>query len=84
MQGVEAAQLPLGRQTGRPLDQILVDLDDAKRWPLTPKGLGWNPSSCQTNGAGRLHKADTTDKPAVGTLHHLANQVTARLCDIPA
>ncbi len=82
MQSIEAAQLPLDSQRGRALDEILVDLDDAKRQPLVPKSPDWNSSSRQTNGRPGRNNAHTTGKPAASAVHRLADQTTPRLGDI--
>ena len=73
VQGVEATKLPLDRQSGRVLDQILVDLDDAKCWPLIPEGSDGRCASRQANRPGDLDKAHATDKPAAGGAHCLSD-----------
>jgi hypothetical protein len=82
MQGVQAAELTIDRQRGRMLDQILIDLDDAKRLPLLPDGACSRLTGREGDSTRGLNEADTTDKPAVGVVHRVANEVATRLSDI--
>src|ERR1017187_8738745 len=58
MQGVEAAELSIHRQRGRVLDQILIDLDDAERWPLLMESSGSSWTCRESDSTGGLHEAD--------------------------
>jgi hypothetical protein len=69
MQWVQAVELTIQRQRGAVLDQILIDLDDSECWPLLADRSHGGLTGHEGDSASGLDEADTTDKPAVGTVH---------------
>lgn len=82
MHGVEAAKFEIHRQRGRVLDQILIYLDDAERGPLLVEGSRGRSTRCENQSSGCLHIADTTDEPAIGAAHDVADELAAALPDV--
>jgi hypothetical protein len=82
MQRIQAAQVAFHRDRVRVFDQLLIDLDDPKRRPLLSDRRRWGGAGRQSDGTGRIHKADAADEPALGARHRVSNQVAAWLSDV--